>query len=135
MATIMDPKRLVAPTTAATSSGVAKVFLSAGGILAAIGASSCCVIPFALFALGVSGAWIADLTALEPYQPLFVAVALACLAGGFVVTRRRRDAACATGYCTRSSSDRLVRLGLFAAVALVIVAVVFPHVAPLVLDL
>src|SRR6266436_1695665 len=105
MATIMDPKNLLAPATAATGRGVAKVFLSAGGILAAIGASSCCVIPFALFALGVSGAWIADLTALEPYQPVFVAAALACLAGGFVVTRRRPDVACTTGYCARSPAD------------------------------
>ena len=30
---------------------------------------SCCVVPLALFALGVSGAWIANLTQLAPYQP------------------------------------------------------------------
>src|SRR6266852_4435943 len=112
MATIMDPKRLVAPTTAATSSGVAKVFLSAGGILAAIGASSCCVIPFALFSLGVSGAWIADITALEPYQPIFVAIALVCLGGGFAFIRRKSRVACAEGsYCARPASDRIVRIG------------------------
>jgi len=42
--------------------------LAAGGILAALGAASCCVVPFPLFMLGVSGAWIANLTALEPKQ-------------------------------------------------------------------
>jgi hypothetical protein len=36
------------------------------GILSAIGASICCVGPLLLLALGVSGAWIGSLTALEP---------------------------------------------------------------------
>jgi len=34
--------------------------LSLAGIVAALGAASCCVIPFLLFAAGVSGAWITD---------------------------------------------------------------------------
>ncbi len=50
--------------------------IAAGGILAALGAASCCVIPFALFLAGVSGAWIGNLTALEPYQPVFAAGSL-----------------------------------------------------------
>jgi MerT mercuric transport protein len=42
------------------------------GILSAIGASICCVGPLVLLALGVSGAWIGSLTALEPYRPIFI---------------------------------------------------------------
>jgi mercuric ion transport protein len=34
--------------------------------LAAVGASICCVGPFVLLMLGVGGAWIGNLTALEP---------------------------------------------------------------------
>jgi mercuric ion transport protein len=114
--------------------GVAKA-LSMGGILAALGASSCCVIPFVLFSLGVSGAWIADLTALAPYQPLFVAAALACLAGGFVLVRRAARAACAGGAsCARPGSDRIVRIGLWTAALLVLVAVALPRLAPLILS-
>jgi mercuric ion transport protein len=106
--------------------------LSVGGILAALGASSCCVVPFALFSLGASGAWIADITALEPYQPLFVAVTLACLGGSFVLIRRKSQAACAEGsYCARPTSDRIVHVGLWTAAVLVVVAVGFPHLAPL----
>jgi mercuric ion transport protein len=105
--------------------------LSVGGILAALGASSCCVAPFALFSLGVSGAWIADITALEPYQPVFVAIALACLGGGFALTRRKLRVACAEGsYCARPASDRIARIGLWTAAALVVVAVGFPRLAP-----
>ena len=113
---------------------VAKV-LSAGGILAALGASSCCLMPFVLFSLGVSGAWIANLTALEPYQPLFVAVALGCLGGGFVLVRRAARAACAGGVsCARPGSDRIVRIGLWMAALLVILAVAFPRLAPLIIS-
>jgi hypothetical protein len=75
-------------------------FLAAGGILAALGAASCCVMPFALFTLGVSGAWIGTLTALEPYQPVFAAVASACLVYGFYLVYRKTKTACAGGsYC------------------------------------
>lgn len=44
--------------------------LFAGG-LAAILASTCCLGPLVLVALGFSGAWIGNLTVLEPYRPLF----------------------------------------------------------------
>ncbi|MCB1719999.1 MAG: mercury transporter MerT, partial [Candidatus Competibacteraceae bacterium] len=36
--------------------------VAAGGILAALAASTCCIIPLALFSLGVGGAWIGKLT-------------------------------------------------------------------------
>ena len=46
------------------------------GLLAGIGASLCCVAPLVLLALGISGAWIGNLTALEPYRPVFVGLTL-----------------------------------------------------------
>ena len=52
--------------------------LMAGG-LAALLASTCCLGPLVLVTLGVSGAWIGNLTALEPYRPLFVGAALVAL--------------------------------------------------------
>jgi mercuric ion transport protein len=117
---------------------VAKTLLSIGGVLAALGASSCCVIPFALFMLGVSGAWIGDLTALAPYQPIFVAVALSCLAGGFVLLRRKSVAtavACEAGpYCASPTSDRIARVGLWTAATIIALALVFPRLAPLFFD-
>ena len=48
----------------------------AAGILAAIGASLCCVAPLLLLALGIGGAWISNLTALEPYRPIFMGLTL-----------------------------------------------------------
>lgn len=51
----------------------------AAGVLAAIGASLCCVAPLVLLALGISGAWISNLTALEPYRPVFIGLTLVFL--------------------------------------------------------
>ena len=107
--------------------------LAAGGILAAIGASSCCVLPLMFFALGVSGAWIGNLTALAPYQPLFVAVAVACLAFGFMRVYRRPAACADDEACARPLPNRAVRLSLWLAATLVLVAVAFPYAAPLIL--
>lgn len=101
--------------------------LSLGGIAAALGAASCCVIPFLLFSLGVSGAWIGNLTALEPYQPVFVAVSLGFIALGAWRLRRKAQIACAEGYCGTPHADRFARIGLLTAGAMVVVAVAFPY--------
>ncbi|MBI3419119.1 MAG: mercury transporter MerT [Proteobacteria bacterium] len=54
-----------------------------GSVLAAIGASLCCVAPLALLAVGISGAWIGSLTAFEPYRPVFVGLTLLFLGVAF----------------------------------------------------
>ena len=53
------------------------------GALAAIGASACCVGPLVLLALGIGGAWVANLTALEPLRPWFIAATLLFLGLAF----------------------------------------------------
>ena len=58
--------------------------LAAGG-LSAILASTCCLGPLVLVSLGFSGAWIGNLTVLEPYRPLFIGAALVAL---FLAWRR-----------------------------------------------
>ena len=52
---------------------------AAGGVIGAVLASSCCIGPLLLLSVGVSGAWIGNLTALAPYQPLFLVLTLAAL--------------------------------------------------------
>ena len=56
--------------------------LAAGGMLGALAASSCCILPLALFSIGVSGAWIGNFTRLAPFQPCFVVAALVSLGAG-----------------------------------------------------
>jgi mercuric ion transport protein len=103
-----------------------------GGILAALGAASCCVAPFALFILGVSGAWIGNLTALEPYQPVFAAAAVAAVGYGFYLVYHRPRVVCEDDtYCARPRSVWLTKVGLWVAVVLLVIAVGFPKLAPL----
>lgn len=91
-----------------------------GGLAAAIAASSCCLAPLALFSLGVSGAWITNLTALAPYQPYFIVATLACLGYGYWLVYRRRTAACAAdAACSRPLPNRLIMTGLVLATVLV----------------
>jgi mercuric ion transport protein len=114
------------------SASRASKLLAAGGLVAAIGAASCCVIPFALFMVGIGGAWIGRLAALEPYQPIFAAIALACLGVGFYLVYRKPKAACAEGsYCASPSSHRIAKIGLWTATVLVVIALGFPKLAPL----
>jgi mercuric ion transport protein len=52
-------------------------------ILAAIGASVCCVGPLVLLALGIGGTWVGSLTAMEPYRPFFIGLTLLFLGLAF----------------------------------------------------
>lgn len=101
------------------------------GALAALLASSCCLGPLVLLGLGVSGAWIGNLTALEPWRPPFIAVALVAL---LTAARRtwRRVPDCAPGEACAVPSVRHGYRLMFGAVALlVVVALAFPWFAPL----
>lgn len=104
--------------------------LLAGG-LAAILASTCCLAPLALVTLGFSGAWIANLTMLEPYRPIFISAALVAM---FVAWRRifRPVASCQSGeVCALPSVNKTYRLIFWIVAALLLVALGFPYVMPL----
>jgi mercuric ion transport protein len=106
----------------------------AGGILGALAASSCCVVPLLLFSLGTGGAWIANLTALAPYKPLFVVSTAGLLGYGFYSVYWKRSRACATDTaCARPLPDRLVKTGLWIATVLVVIAFGFDYIAPMLL--
>lgn len=102
--------------------------LLAGG-LAAVLASTCCLGPLILLALGVSGAWIAHLTALEPYRPIFIASAAVAL----LVAHRRifRPAACGPDEVCAVPEVRATYKALFVLVlGLLTVAIGYPFMAP-----
>jgi mercuric ion transport protein len=124
-ATIGKPDATLSPQSADQTARM----LAVGGVLGALGATSCCVIPFALFLAGVSGAWIGSLTALEPYQPIFAGLSLASIGFGAWRLRRKREIACADGYCATPQADRVAKIGLWTAGTLVGLAVAFPYAA------
>jgi len=100
-----------------------------GGILGAIAASSCCVLPLVFVTLGVSGAWIGNLTALAPYQPYILALTTAMLGYGFYSVYWRARQACADGTCERPLPSRAVKVGLWLGTLLVGVALILPRIA------
>jgi mercuric ion transport protein len=86
-----------------------EILLAAGGAVSALAASTCCIAPLALVSVGVSGAWIGGLTALAPYQPLFVAVAVTSIGTGFWLVYRRTPTECAAGACAAVGKGRLLK--------------------------
>ncbi len=98
------------------------------GGLAAVLASTCCLGPLLLVALGLSGAWIGNLTRLEPYRPFFIAAALVAL---FFAGRRifRPAQACGPGeVCAVPRTRQIYKLVFGIVSALVLIALVFPYV-------
>jgi len=100
-------------------------------VLSAIVGSLCCVAPLVLLTLGISGAWISRLTALEPYRPIFIGVMLVFIGLAFrqlyIVPAR-----CAPGeVCANPRRQRqifwVVVVGLAALIA-------FPWYAPLLIS-
>lgn len=53
------------------------------GVMAAIGASACCVGPLVLLTLGIGGSWVGSLTVMESYRPFFIGLALLFLGLAF----------------------------------------------------
>jgi mercuric ion transport protein len=89
-------------------------------------------VPLVLFGLGVSGAWIANLTRLAPYQPYFIAATVACLARGYWLRYRTSRVACAdSDVCARPLPHRVVNISLILATVLVIGALAVDFLAPL----
>jgi mercuric ion transport protein len=109
--------------------------MAAGGLLAALAASSCCILPVVLFSLGISGAWIGNFTQLAPYQPYFLAATTVFLGTGYWLVYRASKPACVEGQaCARPLPNRLVKIVLVVATVLVLAALSFDFLAPLVLN-
>lgn len=106
----------------------------AGGALAAIVASACCLGPLVLVTLGISGAWISNLSALEPYRPASIGVALVFMALAYraIFVKAARPEACEPGtLCAAPRTNRAYRAIFWGVSALVLVTLAFPYLAPL----
>ncbi len=109
-----------------------KRIAATGSVIGAILASSCCIVPLVLVTLGASGAWIGNLTVLEPYKPLFASVTFVFLGFGYWQVYRKREVACKEGsYCATPASDRIAKSALWSATILVLLALTIDFWAPL----
>ena len=107
-------------------------WLAAAGVSAALIASSCCVAPLILVTLGIGGAWMGNLTALEPYKPYFIVATVAFLCAGFWTVYLKPKKQCAEGsYCAHPASARITKTALWAATLLVVLSASVDLWAPL----
>ena len=104
---------------------------AAGSLAAAMLASSCCIGPLLLVTLGVSGAWVGNLTALETYQPVFMLITIVFLAIGFWQVYFKSKQVCSDGEaCARPISNLVVKIVLWAATVLVALSMTVEYWAP-----
>jgi mercuric ion transport protein len=103
-----------------------------GGVLAALLSSLCCLGPLVLVTLGISGAWIANLAALEPYRPLFLGVAVVCMVLAYrYIYGAPAPAECEPGtLCALPHTQRVYKRMFWGVAALVLGALVFPYLMP-----
>lgn len=94
--------------------------------LAALLASGCCVLPLVFVLVGVSGAWIAQLTLLQPYSLPLEALAVLALgiAGWRIYRPTRRLASCAV-------ARPATRVWFWIVAALTLLPIVVATFAPL----
>lgn len=105
--------------------------LAAGGLASAIAASACCILPLALSVLGISGAWMSNLRALDVYQPYFITLAIAAIAYGFYQVYFKTKKACADDEaCARPLPNRLIKTGLWFGAVMVVLVLLFPTIFP-----
>ena len=105
-----------------TPDGRAKKLSIGGALLAALAASSCCLGPLLLAALGVGGAGAT--AALSAYRPYLLAGTALLLAGGFYFTYRKPRAA--AGDACACERPRSTRVGLWIATVIVVLVAAAP---------
>lgn len=112
--------------------GKRRGLLATGSVIGALLASSCCIVPFVLISLGVSGAWIGQLSALEPFKPYFLGITIILLGAGFWHVYFKKPELCEDGsYCARPGTNRLTKTALWIATLLVLLAASIDYWAPL----
>ncbi len=113
-----------------------KTIFTSGSVIGALAMSSCCILPLVLFSLGVTGAWLGNLTALYPYKYYFLVPTAGFLAGSFYLAYREPKAGiCEEGTaCAAPISERINKIALWSATVLIAAAMAFPYVAPVLLD-
>jgi len=87
--------------------------------------------PLVLFTLGVSGAWIGSLTALEPYRPIFVGLTVPFLAGAFHRLYLAHQVCTPGSACADPRTLKRSRMIFWIVAILVLGLIAIPWIAPL----
>lgn len=103
---------------------------TAFAVVAALAASTCCVLPLVLVLVGVTGAWLVNLAAFKPWTPAFIAVALGALGwSAYLLFGKKAQCSPVDGAC---ETTQPVARRIFTACAIFIaLLLLFPLAAPL----
>jgi mercuric ion transport protein len=102
----------------------------AGVIVAGLAASVCCVGPLVLLGLGVGGAWVGNLTALEPFRPYLMAITFGVLGYAFYKIYKPKAEVCEPGsYCANPKSDKINKITLWISTIFVLGLLATPYIA------
>ncbi len=105
-----------------------------GGVLAGIGASTCCLGPFLLVSAGVTGSWIGNLSAMEAYRPYLMIVALIFIALAFRKLYLTPQSCDVDTPCAAPSYIKKQRIIFWIATVFILVVISFPYYGPYLLD-
>lgn len=95
--------------TGSDSRAAGTSLLTVTGLAAIVGASSCCALPLALSALGLSGAWLGGLGHLAaPWQSWLLWAGLACIVVAATPLLRRPTSCAPDSLCRRPAFRRLI---------------------------
>ena len=104
------------------------------GVLGALAMTSCCILPLVLVSFGVTGVFIAQLGAFYAYKWVTFTLSAAFIGYGFYKAYMPVSPdTCADGTCTRPINRTVMRVTLWAAAAVVAVAIGFPYITPFIL--
>ena len=122
------------PASPTPTEDVSKRNLSLGLVVVAVAssliASTCCVIPLVLVLLGITGAWMVNLTSLNIATPVFVGIALGALAwAGYLLFRPAAACSFPEGAAC-DTNRRIMRRIYLASAAFIALLLLFPLAAP-----
>ncbi len=102
-----------------------------GVIIAAIGASICCIGPLILLALGIGGAWVSNLAAFEAFRPYFIGITVLFLGYAFYRVYRPSKAECEPGSaCAHPATSKTTKVMLWIVTVIALGLIAFPYIAP-----
>ncbi|RMH74264.1 MAG: hypothetical protein D6675_00085 [Gemmatimonadetes bacterium] len=98
-----------------------------GAVVAAVAASSCCILPLAVTLLGFGSVGFASV--IEPYRPLFVGLTIGLfLTAFYIVYRKPKNAdSCGCHTKTASKTHQLNKILLWVLAPVIIGLVTFPY--------
>ena len=110
-----------------------KKIIATGGLLGAIVASTCSVLPVFLLALGISGSWIGSLGSLAPYKPFFIVFSLVFIGTGFWMVYFKPQISIPrvqSTSCYRPFSEKTIKIMLWSSVIIILIVFLIPYIAP-----